>query len=132
MKLDVCEKVARAFLFQERRKRFNTEITEDSREESAGEREDEQVAFSGNDDGEGAAVARNGEITEAQAVKHRNVSRLRYGNFVICRNRRKLREIDPDEIAGFFLNGALEEDAGFVQRPAKDTQANAKMGHAIE
>src|SRR6202165_3221664 len=46
--------------------------------------------------------------------------------------RRERREVDQDEIAGFFLEGALEEDTRFVGRPAKDAEANAKTGHAIE
>ena len=51
-----------------------------SREESAGEREDEEVAFAGDDDGEGAAVGGDGEIAEGETVKDGNGLRLRDGN----------------------------------------------------
>ncbi len=69
----------------------NTEVTEGTEkrgqrrakgnEDSArGEREDEEIAFAGYDDGEGAAVGRDGEIAEAEAVKDGNGLRLRDGN----------------------------------------------------
>jgi hypothetical protein len=71
-------------------KRFDTEITEDTEsaekrakrnEDSArGEREDEEIAFAGDDDGEGAAVWSDGEIAEAEAVKDGNGLGLRHGN----------------------------------------------------
>src|ERR1700687_2580663 len=97
-----------------------------------GQREDEEIAFAGNDDGEGAAVGRDGEIAEAEAVKDGDGRGLRDRNFMVRGDRRERRKIDPDEIAGFFLEGAFEEDARFVGRPAKDAEANAKTGHAIE
>ena len=65
----------------QRKRRGDAEGTEKSgREESTGEREDEEIAFAGNDDGEGAAVGRDGEIAEAEAVKDGNGLRLRDGN----------------------------------------------------
>ena len=59
----------RGFSFLGKRKGINAEEEKrrhrGRREESAGKWEDEQVAFSGDDDGEGAAVGRNGEVSEA-------------------------------------------------------------------
>jgi hypothetical protein len=65
-------KVARAFSFLGKsKKEFSAE--EETRraqrgKESAGEREDEQIALAGDDDGERAAVGRDGEVAEAEAV----------------------------------------------------------------
>ena len=71
-------------------KRFNTEITADTEsaekrakrngDSASGKSEDEEIAFAGNDDGEGAAVGRDGEIAEAEAVQDGNGLRLRDGN----------------------------------------------------
>ena len=103
----------------ETRKGFNAENREYTLErreegkgnrESAGKREDEEVAFAGDDDGDGAAVGGDGEIAEAEAVKDGDRRRLRDGNFVICGNRGERRKFDPDEIARFFLQSALQDD----------------------
>ena len=65
----------------QRKRRGDAEGTEKSgREESTGEREDEEIAFAGNDHGEGAAVGRDREIAKANAVKERDGLRLRDGN----------------------------------------------------
>ncbi len=65
-------------------------------------------------------------------MKDRNGRRLRYRNFVVRGDRRSRRHINPHEIAGFFLNGAFEEDARSVGRPAKNPKADAKTGNAID
>src|SRR5258708_31490645 len=102
-------------------------------EDSArGEREDEEIAFAGYGDGEGAAVGGDGEIAEAEAVEDGDGHGLRDGNFMVRGDRRERRKIDPDAIGGFLFEGALKEDARFVGRPAKDAEADAKTGHAIE
>ena len=43
---------------------------------SLGEGKDEEAAFAGDDDGESAAIGRNGKIAEANAVKERHRLRL--------------------------------------------------------
>ena len=78
------------------RKTYTAACTVSMREE----REDQEVAFARNDDGDGAAVRGDGEIAEAEAVKDGDGRRLRDGNFVICGNWRERRKVDPDEIAG--------------------------------
>src|SRR5712664_3329300 len=95
------------------------------------QREDEEIALAGDDDGEGAAVGSDGEIAEGEAVKDGSGLRMRDGN-VMRRRGGERGKIDPDEIAGFFLDGAFEENARFVGRPAENAEANAKTGHKIE
>src|SRR6266481_1450306 len=88
--------------------------------ESARKREDEEVAFAGDDDGDGAAIGGDGKIAEAEAVKDGDGSRLRNGNFMICGNWRERGKVDPNEIAGFFVDSTLQDDARFIGRPSKD------------
>src|ERR1700694_3221832 len=93
--------------------------------------EDEEIALAGDDDGEGGAIGRNGEIAEAKAVKNGAGLRLRNWNFLAGGRRGEGRKRDPDKITGFFFDGALEEDTRFVWRPAKDAKANAKARNMI-
>src|SRR5713226_2355653 len=111
-------------------KDFNAE---EERRRCRGRREErkEEAAFAGDDYGNGAAVGGDGEVAEAEAVQDGDGCGLGDGNFMIGGDRRKGREVDPDEIAGFFFEPALEEDAGFVGRPAKDAEADANAGYAI-
>src|SRR6267143_495726 len=57
-------------------------------ESARGEGEDEEIAFAGDDDGQGAAVGRDGEIAEAETVKDGNWRGLGDGDFVIRGDRR--------------------------------------------
>ncbi len=50
--------------------------------ESARKRKNEEVALAGDDDGEGAAVGRDGKIAETEAVEDGDGLRLRDGNVV--------------------------------------------------
>jgi hypothetical protein len=85
------------FIFgKKKEKRFSAEEEnrrrrarrEEREEESTGKGEDEEIAFAGNDDGEGAAVGRDGEIAEAEAVKDGDWRGLGDGDFVIRGDRR--------------------------------------------
>ena len=87
---------------------------------SAREREDEEAAFAGNDDGEEAAVGRDGEVSKGDAVENGNGLRLGNGSFLARCGGDEGREVDPDEIARLFLDGAFQENAGFVGGPVKD------------
>ena len=70
---------------------------------SAEEREDKEVAFAGDDYGDGAAVGGDGEIAEGEPVKDGDGRGLGDGNFIVRGDRRERREFDPDEVAGFFF-----------------------------
>jgi len=83
------------------------------------------------DDGDGAAIRRDGKIAKAEAVKNGDGCGLRDGDFMICWDWRKRRKVDPDEIAGFSFQSTLQDDPRFVRRPAKDSEANAETCHAI-
>src|SRR5258708_19760066 len=117
---------------EEKRRRREERSRGESKKESAGEKEDEETTFAGDDDGDGAAVRRYGKIAKAQAVENGDWRRLLNGDLVISRDRRERRKIDPDEVAGFFFDGALEEDARFVGRPTKNPESNPNPGDAID
>ena len=76
--------------------------------------EDEEATLAGDDDGEEAAVGRNGEIAEGKAVKDRRRDGLRDRDVLAGSVGAERRQFDPDEVAGLFLDGALEKDARFV------------------
>src|SRR6267142_1317635 len=76
--------------------------------------EDEEAALAGDDDGEEAAVGRNGEIAKREAVKDGDGDGLRNGDVLAGNVGAERREVDPDEVAGFFFDGPLEKDARFV------------------
>jgi len=57
--------------------------------------------------------------------------RLRDGNLMSCRRSGERRKIDPNEIAGLFLDGALEENARFAGGPAKDAETDTETGKMI-
>src|SRR6267378_4336897 len=101
---------------------------------STWKREDEEAALARDDDGEEAAVGRNGEVTVAEAVKDGGGDGLRDGNVLAGRLGGERREVDPDEVAGFFLAGALAENARFGGRPAEDAEpvadAREKIGRS--
>jgi len=78
---------------------------------SVGEGEDEEVAFAGDHDGEGATVGGNGEFAEGKAVKNGDGCGLQDGDFFVGSDGGKRRNGKPNNVAGFFLKSALEEDA---------------------
>src|SRR6266481_237379 len=88
--------------------------------------EDKEAALTGDDDGEEAAVGGNGEIAEGEAVKDGGRDGLRDGDVLAGRVGAERREVNPDEGAGFFFDGELEEDARFIGGPAEDAEADAK------
>src|SRR6266403_50215 len=83
-------------------------------ERSARKRPDEEPALGGDDNGEEAAVRRDGEIAKGEAVKDGGGDGLRDGDVLAGRVDAERREVDPDEVAGFLFDGALEEDARFI------------------
>ena len=98
---------------------------------STWKREDEEAALARDDDGEEAAVGRDGEVAEGEAVKDGGGDGLRDGNVLAGRVGAERREVDPDEVAGFFLDGALEENARFVGWPAEDAETDANAREKI-
>ena len=107
------------FFFRVKKKRKEKDLTQRARRtqrrrgnaESAGKREDQEVAFAGDDDSDGAAVGRDGVIAEAEAVKDGDGSGLRDRNFMIRGNRRERGKVDPNQLTGFFLESTLQDDA---------------------
>src|SRR2546425_628999 len=95
-------------------------------ESSARKREDEEAALAGDDDGEEAAVGGDGEVAKGEAMKDGGGDGLRDGDVLAGRMGAERREVNPDEVAGFFFDGALEKNARFVGRPAEDAEADAK------
>lgn len=95
------------------------------------ERENQEVAFAGDDDGEGVAVGGEGIFAEGEAVKNGDWCGLGYGDFFFSVDRDKRRDGEPDDVARFFFEGALQEDARAVGSPARDAQADAKTGELI-
>src|SRR6266850_1942246 len=83
-------------------------------ERSTRKREDKEAALAGNDDGQEAAVGRNGEIAEGEAVKDGGGDGLGDGKVLAGRMSAERRDVNPNEVAGFFLDGALEENTRFV------------------
>ena len=96
-----------------------------------GKGEDHQVAFAGGNYGEEAAVGRNGEFAERYAMEERDGGWLRYGDVVGIGRKCESWNLEGNEIAGFFFDGALEDDARFVGGPLKDAEANTKACDAI-
>src|SRR6202521_597656 len=99
-----------------------------------GEGEDEEVALAGGDNGEEAAVGGDGEVAEGEAVEDGCGNGLAHGDVLVWgvgRYGREGREIDPDQVAGFFFDGAFQEDTGFVGGPLKQTETNTHAGDAI-
>lgn len=95
------------------------------------EGEDEQVAFAGDDDGEEAAVRGNGKFAESKAVKNGHRSGLSDRDFLVGRNRGERRDGEPNDVAGFFFERAFEENAGAVDGPSKDAEADANTRKLI-
>src|SRR6266850_4370020 len=90
--------------------------------------EDKEAALAGDDDGEEASVGGDCEVAEGEAVKDGGGDGLRDGDVLAGRVGAERRKVDPHQVAGFFLDGALEENARFVGWPAEDaeTDANAR------
>jgi len=75
-----------------------------------GEGEDEKIALARGDDGEETAVGGNGKIAEGEAVKDEHGNGLADRDGLICRGGwrgAERREVEPHEVAGFSLHGAL-------------------------
>ncbi len=78
---------------------------------SPGKRKNQEVAFAGDDDAEEAAVGRKGKFAETEPVKNGNGRGLRDGNVFVGCDGGEGRNRKPDDVAGFFFDGALEENA---------------------
>ena len=97
---------------------------------SAGEREDHEVALAGEDDAEVLVVGGDVKIADGEAVEELGEGRLGDRDFSAGGDGSELRNLRGDEVAGFFLWSALEEDAGFVGGPAISAEADANASEA--
>src|SRR6266850_4097493 len=100
-------------------------------ESSARKWEDKEATLAGDDDGEEAAVGRNGEVAKREAVQDGGGDGLSDGDVLAGSVGTERREVDPHEVAGFLFDGALQEDARFVGGPAEDAEADAKAREKI-
>jgi len=98
---------------------------------SVGEGEDCEIAFAGEDDGEEAPVGRDVEFANGEAVEEWLRSGLQDGDGVAGFLRGELRNGDPDHVAGFSFDGALEHDAIFVSRPMENAEAYAQADEVV-
>lgn len=98
---------------------------------SVREGKDEEVAFAGDDDGEGVAVSGDGEFAEGEAVKNWNRRGLRHWDFFVGSVGCERRSGKPDDVAGFFFNRAFEEDARAVGSPSRDAEADSNARELI-
>lgn len=96
-----------------------------------GEGEEFEVPFAGEDNGEEAAIGGDAEFSDGDTVENGARVGLEDGDVFAGWLRQKRWEGDPDEVAGFSLDSTLEQNAGFVERPAEDTEANAKANKII-
>jgi len=98
---------------------------------SARKRKDQEVVFAGGDHTEEAPVRGDSEFAERQVVKKRHGRRLHDGGRFFGGRGGERREIDPNEVAGFFFRGAFEENAIFIWRPLECAEADANARNAI-
>ena len=94
------------------------------------EAEDLEVAFAGEDDGEKAAVGGEGVFADGEAVEKLAGFRLEDGDGLVAVEGGEAGNAEADEVRGFFFDGALDVDFGFVGVPLKDAQADAHAGDA--
>jgi hypothetical protein len=124
----------RGFLFCGKGNRAQrTHVAEKGRERiaSVGEGEDCQVAFAGEDDAEEAAVGRDVEFANGEAVEERLRSGLHDGDSIAGFLRGQRGNTDPDHIAGLSFDGALEHDAIFASRPVENAEPYAQADEVI-
>lgn len=96
-----------------------------------GQGEDGKVAFAGEDYAEEVAVGGDVEFADGEAVEERLRRRLKdgYGSAGLLRG--ESGNDDPDEVAGFSFEGALEQDAIFVGSPMENAEAHAEADEVI-
>ena len=88
--------------------------------------------MTGDDAGKRAAIRRDGHIAENVAAQNGVGRGLGDRNRNVASGRScKRRQINPHQIAGFFLRGALEQQTGLIGRPAKNTEANAESDDLV-
>lgn len=124
----------RGFLFCGKGNRAQwTHVAERGRERiaSVGQGVDCEIAFAREDYGEEAAVGRNVEFANGEAVEERLRSRLHDGDGIAGFLRGQFGNADPDDIAGFSFDGAFEHDAIFVGGPMENAEAYAQANEAI-
>lgn len=96
-----------------------------------GKGEDFEIALAGENDGQEAAVGRDIEFTNRDAAEDWLRRRCEDGNVFEVFFCSENGNIDPDEIAGFSFDGALEHDAVFVGRPVENAEAYAQSDEII-
>ena len=89
-----------------------------------------EVAFAGEDYGEGPAVGREGVFADGEPAEKDVWLGLGYGNFGVRGIGAELRNAERGQVSGFLFDGALEIKAGFVGGPLKDADAYAEAGDA--
>ena len=92
------------------------------------EREDLQVALAGEDDGQGTAVGRERIFADGETVEEDSGVGLGDGNFGVRGIGVELRDAKGSQVRRFFFDGAFEIDAGLVNRPLENAEADAEAG----
>src|SRR5690242_10724590 len=98
---------------------------------SGGERKNFKIAFAREDDAEEAPVGRDGEVAERKPVEDGLRRGRDDGNFCAGRLRDERRNLYPNDVAGFSFDGAFEEDAIFIGRPADYAETDSKPDKVI-
>jgi hypothetical protein len=100
-------------------------------EQSPREREDHQIAFTGEDYGQEAAVGRDIELANGDAAENWLRRGCEDGHVFAGFLRGELGNTYPYEVAGFSFDGAFQHDAIFVGGPMKNTEAHAEPDEVI-
>jgi hypothetical protein len=90
------------------------------------EGEDLEVALAGKNDGEGAAVGREGIFADGEAVKEDVGVWFGDGNLGVGGIGPEAGDAEQGKVGGAFFDGALQEEAGFIGGPLEDAEANAE------
>ena len=85
-----------------------------------------EVAAAGEDDGEEAAVVGEAEFADGEAVEEHARGGLGDGDGLARGVGGERRDGKFGEVGGFFFDGALEVDAGFIGGPLENPKADAE------
>ena len=115
-------KVCAGFLF----------VMKDNRaQRSVGQREDFEIAFAGEDHRQEAAVGRDVELADRDTAEDWLRCWCEDGSFFGVFLREEHGNINPDQVAGFSFDGALEHDAVFVGRPMENAEAYTEADEVV-
>ncbi|HYW82655.1 MAG TPA: hypothetical protein VFB30_05340, partial [Spirochaetia bacterium] len=90
-----------------------------------------EVAAAGEDDGKEAAVAGEAEFADGDAVEKDARRGLGDGDGLPRGVGDQGRNREFREVGGFFFEGALEVNAGFIRGPLENAEANAEAGDFV-